>query len=202
MTTTIEDWLNDLRLLPDDEVIRHRNWGFTIYRTDYRPSSDQQWQRLLQTIQTCAYEGALSATESSEDKSDFQHLWSLFRLDARSDPTLANLDMDHLRQLYNTSEGGQLMNPDFKLHRVFLFADGEVLLDTAASVVKCVDADYRAEDHVPRNKRVGGQRYFGWIRMRANSVAELWVQLGVFELSSIAPGTIGGCQLVVWDGDQ
>lgn len=202
MTTTVETWVNDLHLLPDDEVVRHRNWGFTIYRTGYGPLSDQQWQRLLQTIQTRAYEGALSATESTEDNSGFLQLWSLFRLDARSDPALAGLDMDQLRQLYNSGEGGQPMNADYNLHRIFLFADDEVLSDPTASIVKCVDADYRAEDYIPRNKRMGGQRYFGWMRMRAGSVAELWVCLDLFEMSTIAPLTIGGSHLVVWDGDH
>jgi hypothetical protein len=202
MTTTVETWVNDLHLLPDDEVVRHRNWGFTIYRTGYGPLSDQQWQRLLQTIQTRAYEGALSATESTEDNSGFLQLWSLFRLDARSDPALAGLDMDQLRQLYNSGEGGQPMNADYNLHRIFLFADDEVLSDPTASIVKCVDADYRAEDYIPRNKRMGGQRYFGWMRMRAGSVAELWVCLDLFEMSTIAPLTIGGSHLAVWDGDH
>jgi hypothetical protein len=145
---------------------------------------------------------ALSATESTEDNSGFQQLWSLFHLDARSDPALAGLDMDQLRQLYNSGEGGQPMNADYNLHRIFLFADDKVLSDPTASIIKCVDADYRAEDYVPRNKRMGGQRYFGWMRMRAGSVAELWVCLDLFEMSTIAPLTIGGSHLVVWDGDH
>jgi hypothetical protein len=73
MTTTIEKWLRDL-LLPDDEVDRYGNWGFTVYRTDYGPSSEQQWQQLLSTIQTCAYKGTLSVTESTKDDPGFQHL--------------------------------------------------------------------------------------------------------------------------------
>jgi hypothetical protein len=110
--------------------------------------------------------------------------------------------MDQLRQLYNSGEGGQPMNADYNLHRIFLFADDEVLSDPTASIVKCVDADYRAEDYIPRNKRMGGQRYFGWMRMRAGSVAELWVCLDLFEMSTIAPLTIGGSHLAVWDGDH
>jgi hypothetical protein len=188
--------MDDLRLYVDDEFVGHRNWGFTIYRTGF--GSDQQWQRLLQTIQTRAYEEAQSATETTEDDPGFQQLWSLFRLDARSDPTLAGLDIDQLRQLYNSGEGGQPMNADYKLHRIFLFADDEVLLDTNTPIIKCVDADYRAEDHIPQNTRMGGQRYFGWMRMIAGSVVELWDQLAIFEMSTIAPPTIGGSHLVVW----
>lgn len=200
MTTTIERWLNDLRLMSEDEIVRYKNWGFIVYRTGYGPSSDQQWQQLLQTIQTGAYEGAQSATESAEADSGFQQLWSLFCLDARSDSVLAGLDVDQLRQLYNSGEEDRPMNMDYNLHRVFLFADDEVLSDPAASVVKCVDADYRAEDHFP-NKRMGGQRYFGWMKMRAENVADLWVRLDFDELSTIAPPTIGGSHLVIWNGD-
>jgi hypothetical protein len=196
MSTDFERWMDDLRLYVDDEFVGHRNWGFTIYRTGF--GSDQQWQRLLQTIQTRAYEEAQSATETTEDDPSFQKLWSLFRLDARSDPTLAGLDIDQLRQLYNSGEGGQPMNADYKLHRIFLFADDEVLSDTDTSIVKCVDAGYRAEDYIPQNTRMGGQRYFGWMRMMAGSVVDLWDQLAIFEMSTIAPPTIGGNPLVVW----
>lgn len=69
--------------------------------------------------------------------------------------------MDQLRQLYNSGDRGQPMNMDYNLHRIFLFADDEVLSDPAASIVKCVDADYCANDHIPQNKRMGGQQYFG-----------------------------------------
>jgi hypothetical protein len=107
------------------------------------------------------HKGALSVIESAEEDPGFQKLWSLFYLDARSNSALAGLDIDQLRQLYNSGEGGQPMNADYKLHRIFLFADDEVLSDPAASIVKCVDVDYRAEDHIPQNTRVGGKRYFG-----------------------------------------
>jgi hypothetical protein len=198
MSIDVERWVDDLHLVLDDEFVGYRNWGFTIYRTGYGPSSEQQWQRLLQTIVTRAHEGVLNATDTIEDDPGFQQLWSLFRLDARSYPALAGLDIDQLRQIYNSGEGGQPMNADYNLHRIFLFADNEVLSDPDASIVKCVDADYRAEDYIPRNTRMGGQRYFGWMRMMAGSVADLWDQLGMFEMSTIAPPTIGGSHLVTW----
>jgi hypothetical protein len=202
MTTSVTDWLTGLRLPSDWEFVGYRNWGFTIYRTGYGPSSDQQWQQLLQTIQTSAHKEALSVTESTEEDPGFQELWSLFRLDARSDPALAGLDMDQLRQLYNSGEGGQPMNADYKLHRIFLFADDEVLSDPAGSIVKCVDADYRAEDHISRNPRVGRQRYFGWMPMKAGSVAEFWSRLDLDDMSEIAPQTIGGSHLIIWQGGR
>ncbi|KAJ8108246.1 hypothetical protein OPT61_g8305 [Boeremia exigua] len=74
MTTTVERWVDDLRLVSEDDTVRHKNWGFTIYRTSSGPSSDQQWQRLLQTIQTGAYGGALGAIKSTEADPGFQQL--------------------------------------------------------------------------------------------------------------------------------
>ncbi|KAI4625859.1 hypothetical protein J4E80_002992 [Alternaria sp. BMP 0032] len=202
MTTTIKEWMSNLCIYEDDDFVCHRNWGFTIYRTGYGPSSDQQWQRLLQKIQTDARKGALEATGTEEDESGFQQVWALFRLDARSDPALAGLDVDQLRELYNKGEGEQPMNTDYDLHRIFLFADDEALSDPTASIIKAVDADYRPEDHVSRNPRVGRQRYFGWMPMKASSVAELWARLDIWEMSRIAPPTIGGSHLVVWDGNR
>jgi len=201
MTTTVKEWMSNLCVYEDDEFVRHRNWGFTIYRTGYGLSSDEQWQRLLQKIQTDAREGALDATGSEEDDPGFQRLWALFRLDARSDAALTGLDVDQLRELYNKGGGEQPMNTDYNLHRIFLFADDEVLSDPTASIIKAVDADYRPEDHVPRNPRVGRQRYFGWMPMKAGSVAEFWNRLQFSDISMIAPPTIGGSHLVIWDGD-
>ena len=103
--------------------------------------------------------------------------------------------MDQLRQLYNSGEGGQPMNADFKSHRIFLFADDEVL-SGVDSIVKCVDADYRAEVFLPRHTR--GQRYAGWMRMNARSIANFWIELGFQHICEIAPPIIEGIQLVVW----
>ncbi|CAN9079492.1 unnamed protein product [Alternaria sp. RS040] len=173
MTTSAKQWLNELLIPSDDDYAGHRHWGFTIYLTGYGPgpSSDQQWQRLLEMIQTSAHEEAFDAIESEEedpkDDHEFQKLWSLFRLDAHLNPALAGLDIDQLRQLYNSGEGGQPMNADFKSHRIFLFADDEIL-SGVDSIVKCVDADYRAEDYLPRQTR--GQLYAGWMRMSARSI--------------------------------
>jgi hypothetical protein len=89
------------------------------------------------------------------------------------------------------------VNADYDLDQTFLFADGKVLSDPAGSIMKCVDADYRTEDCVPQNKWMSGQRYFGWMRMRARSVAELWFRLDLVDMSRIAPRTIGGSHLVV-----
>jgi hypothetical protein len=60
------------------------------------------------------------------------------------------------------------MNADLRSHRMFLVADEEVLSDADAFLVRCVEADYEAADYVPRNTRMGGQRYFGWMRTRSS----------------------------------
>lgn len=204
MTTSAKQWLNELLISPDDDYAGHRHWDFTIYRTGYGPgaSSDQQWQRLLKLIQTSAHEEAFDAIESEEqdpkDDPDFQKLWSLFHLDACSDPSLAGLDMDQLRQLYNSGEGGQPMKANFKSHRIFLFDDYEVL-SGVDSIVKCVDAGYRAEDYLPRHTR--GQLYAGWMRMNARSIANFWIELGLHYMCDTAPPVIGGIQLVNWGHD-
>jgi hypothetical protein len=201
MSNSTENWLRDL-LRPNTESDKesYRNWGFTIYRTAYDPPSEQAWQRLLQTIQTRAYEEALSITYSAPDDPEFQEIWSLFRLDARSDAALAGLDMEQLRSVYDAGNGGEPMNADYPTHRVFLLADDEVLADVGADIVKCVDANYRAADYASQNPRLGGQRYFGWMPMKAGSAAELWTNLDMRFIDEIAPLTIGGSHLVVWDG--
>lgn len=104
-------------------------------------------------------------------------------------------------QLHNNGDGGIPMNADLRSHRVILVADGEALLDVDAFTVKGVDADYRAEDHTPRNTRLGGQRYFDWMPMKAECVAGLWKNLETFPFQQIAPATIGGSHLVVWKDD-
>lgn len=121
-------------------------------------------------------------TDATEDDAGFQEVWSLFRMDARSDAALAGLDMVQLRQRYNNGDAGPPMNEDHRSHRVFLVADDEVLLsvDATTTTIKCVDADYQAADHIPRNWRLGTQHYFGWILMLASCVAELCVELGFF----------------------
>jgi hypothetical protein len=50
MNELARQWLSGLSISSDYDFVGYRNWGFTIYRTGYGPSSDQQWQRLLETI--------------------------------------------------------------------------------------------------------------------------------------------------------
>lgn len=131
-------------------------------------------------------------TGATEDDAGFQEIWSLFQIDARSDAALAGLDMDQLRQRYNNGDGGRPMNKDHRSYRVFLVAN-------ATTTIECVDADYQAADHIPSNWRLGTQHCFGWMPMLASCVAELWVELVFFPLQRIAPATIRGSHLEVWD---
>ena len=91
------------------------------------------------------------------------------------------------------------MNADLQSHRVFLVADDEVLSDVDTFVVKLVEADYEAADHISRAPRRFPQRCFGWMLMKAGQTVELWKELENRDLSELAPETIGGSHLVVWE---
>ncbi|OAL04191.1 hypothetical protein IQ06DRAFT_199246, partial [Phaeosphaeriaceae sp. SRC1lsM3a] len=176
-----------------------RNWGFTVYRTSYEPSTEEQWQRFLEKVQTHAYKQTLEVADASENDPYFLQIWSLFRIDARSHPALAGLGLDELRRLYNSGDGGPPVNADLRSHRVFLVADDDVLSDVDTFTVKCVEADYEASNHIPRNARLGRQRYFGWMPMKAGYIVQLWKELETFPFETIAPQTIGESHLVIWE---
>ncbi|OAK94636.1 hypothetical protein IQ06DRAFT_298158 [Phaeosphaeriaceae sp. SRC1lsM3a] len=176
-----------------------RNWGFTIYRTAYGPSTDQRWQQLLEKIQTKAHAATPRVCETTADDPAVQQVWSLFRIDARSDPALDRLSMEQLRLLYKTGDGSVPMNANLRSHRVFLLADGKVLSDADTFLVKCVSADYEAADHVPRNTWQGGQWYFGWMLMKSAEIVELWNELEFEDLERIAPRTVAGRTPEVWE---
>ncbi|KAH7377903.1 hypothetical protein BKA66DRAFT_443151 [Pyrenochaeta sp. MPI-SDFR-AT-0127] len=196
------DWHERLRCLSETVAIvdDFRNWGYTIYRTAYGPSTDQRWQQLLEKIQTQAYAATLRVCQTIADDPAIQQVWSLFGLDARSDPALEGLSMEQLRLLYRNGDGGVPINADFRSHRVFLLADEEVLSDADAVFIKCVQADYEAGDYVPRNTWLGGQSYFGWMPMKAAEIVELWKELEYNDLQRIAPRAIGGNHLKTWGG--
>jgi hypothetical protein len=202
-------WLNILLINSEDPDVSgdrfddtYYTWGFRIYRTSYGASSEQQWQDLIEKIQSEAKEETAIVTGSDENDPTFQKVWQLFRLDVHSDAaTLDGLDLDQLREVHNNNNPpieGEYM---WRRQGVFLVADSEVFGDDG-SWIKCVQADYVAADHVSRNKRYGPQRYFGWMKMTTQSVADLWEQMGMsVDFETIAPPTIGGMHLVIWDGD-
>jgi hypothetical protein len=182
-------------------------FGFSIYRTAYDPSTEQHWQAILDGIHADVIEQMTGPDGTYQADPVAQQILSLFRLDARSDPdTLAGLDMEEVRNVYKNGNGGQPMNANDKVRRCFLLVDEEVIEEYQAVSrtpgyrpwVKCVEVDV-ASDHVPRNTRLGGQRYFGWMKMAIQSVPQLWSMLGLKWLSELAPATIGGANLVVWD---
>ena len=209
----LTQWLTSLRRHADGESytieqaasLPHRNWGFTIYRTHYGPASQQAWETLLQSISLGAQETAESMTDSDPDEPEFRKLISLFRLDARSEQdTLSGLDMFQLRDVYNKNgAGGAPMNADHHGHyQLFLLADEEVLTDPGLEMVKCVEVGYVADRYVPRNAGRGEtQRYFGWMKMGVETVPALWDELGSRNLDAIAPPTIGGMHLEMWEGE-
>jgi hypothetical protein len=194
-------WHEQLRYFSETVPIvdNFRNWGYTVYRTAYGLSTDQRWQQLLEKIQTRAYAATSRVCEATADDPAVQRVWSLFRLDTRSDPTLEGLSMEQLRLLYRNGDGGVPMNADLRSHRMFLVADEEVLSDADAFLVKCVEADYEAADHVPRNTRMGAQWYFGWTRIRSSEIVELWKELEFNDLERIAPRTVAGSHPEVWE---
>jgi hypothetical protein len=65
----LSEWHEQLRYLSETEAIvdDFRNWGYTIYRTAYGPSTDQRWQQLLEQIRTQAHAATLSVCESTAD---------------------------------------------------------------------------------------------------------------------------------------
>jgi hypothetical protein len=185
-------------------------FGFSIYRTAYGSCSEQNWQALLGGIHANVVEQMTGPDGTYQADPVAQHILSLFRLDARSDPdTLAGFDMEEVRNVYKNGNGGQPMNANDKVRRCFLLVDKEVIEEHQAVSrtpgyrpwVKCVEVDYVTSDHVPRNIRLGGQRYFGWMKMAIKSVPQLWSMLGLKWPSELAPPTIGGANLVVWEDD-
>jgi hypothetical protein len=131
-----------------------------------------------------------------EDLDKISKLWSLSKLDARSDPATLSVTRDGIRQIYRDAVGGSPMgmittlNPD---HQIFLLADEEVLQDPDLSLLKVVQADYAPDEY----KDDGPQRYYGWMTMDPGSLIYLWAELeevdsGLSDLiSSESPGAFG-----------
>ncbi|KAF2466139.1 uncharacterized protein BDR25DRAFT_294247 [Lindgomyces ingoldianus] len=208
--------LDSLLHIPEDEILPagtdltpyYRPWGFTIYRTAYGPSSGRHWQALLDDIRADVVEQVTGPDGTRQADPVAQQVLSLFRLDIRSDAeTLDGLDMEHIRRIYKDEIGGQPMNANHRERRYFLLVDEGVIEEHRAKAktpaykpwIKCVEVDYVASDYVPRNARLGGQRYFGWMKMTTTSVPQLWSMLGLKWLSEITPATTVGAEMEVWD---
>ena len=218
----VQDHLDGLFRATEDGALFHLPWGFTLYRTEYGGPSEARWQTLVDAIQ--AHVAAKLAPGGDDDDEEGEEegespqvtraaLLRLFRLDVQSDAAaLQSQPLDVLRAQF--LEGAlAAAAPETVLapqQRIFLLADAEVLGDDEAFSdgpggglwVKAVQADYTAADHTPRDAREGPQRYFGWMKMRADAVLGLWRVLDRHEMASVAPLTIGGMHLVTWDGDD
>ncbi|PVH98109.1 hypothetical protein DM02DRAFT_60110 [Periconia macrospinosa] len=195
-------WLPEGQLFTSDMDISpyYRKWGFTIYRTAYGPGSDQCWQTIIDKINAQVSEDALDPR--SADPAAHRAV-QLFRLDARSDRnTLEGLNADQVRELYKNAVGGQPMNADDRARRVFLLVDEEVIEATSLKEfwVKGIQVDYAIGDYTHNNRRLGSSpRYFGWMKLAIRSVPHFWASLYYQEMEDIAPETIGGAVLSVWD---
>lgn len=174
-------------------------WGFTVYRTSFGPSTDEQWQLLLQEISAKMHE-EISAYKD-EDPDAASKLISLFRLDSRSDQnTQAGLTLDQLRDHYKNSVDGTPMNTEGL--RIFLVADEEVLTAVSGGIlwIKCVQADYEAADYVPKNTRVWGggrQTFFGWGKLTLRSLVEFWGLTAPWNLEKVTEPTVDEKQIQV-----
>lgn len=184
----------------------YQPWGITIYRTAYgttptTPDSDRHWQMLLESIQAHMCEEIFNQVDPDNEKTADagRKLLALFRLDARSDAqALAGGSLDQLRAIWKVGgAGGEpvISSRLLRQTRVFLVADEEVLARVARQAqreagdeedqeegepfVKCVEVDYRDEDHRPRpNNRMGcPQLYFGWAKLATSSLLRFWVVL-------------------------
>ncbi|KAH8693428.1 hypothetical protein GQ44DRAFT_148854 [Phaeosphaeriaceae sp. PMI808] len=207
MTETIVHFLKGLYRFPTDQIIKKEEveqylgpWGFTIYRTSYGSGSEEQWQKLLQKA-TVSAKGRLEKLEGVKENPDATaKVLDQFSLDARSDPdTLEGLTLEDVRQLYLGGSGGQPLHVDRGQRRLFLLADDQVLQDPDLARLKVVAADYDHVAAVPKNWRVGPQRYFGWITMPTTVIFQLWDALELFDIEQIANRTSPGGPGVYWD---
>jgi hypothetical protein len=183
-------------------------WGFTVYRTAYRPSSEEQWQALLDDIRADVVEQMTGPDGKYQADPTAQRMISLFRLDTRSDPAvLDGLNLDDLRTVYKDEVEGRPMNADRKERKLFLLVDHEVVNAPRKnpdeigykSRIKCVDVEYVASNHVGRNPRAGPQIYFGWMKLATRCVPQLWSLSGLQWLDSLAPSVREGLEVEAWD---
>lgn len=195
-------WLLKLRqqqegeLLPvataEDDTYRH--WGFRVYQTSYEPSSNQTWEDIIKQMRESVGEAIATLLEAEDDDPDVLKLSELFHLDVQSDAaTLDGLDFDQIRQVHQSAAD---LDGTLCTKGVFLVADRDVFEDNDNTPIKCVQANYMATDYD------SAERYFGWMKMTTQSVADLWFQLEFRSggLDEFAPQTIDGMHLEIWEG--
>ncbi|KAH6883153.1 hypothetical protein BKA58DRAFT_31352 [Alternaria rosae] len=176
------------------------HWGYTIYRTYYGPGSDEKWVKLLKII-TDGVEKGLAKLKEADNKPDaVTKARDWFRLDARSLPTtLDGLTIEDVRQVYREGNGGQPMRG---LQRnnwgtaIFLVADAQVLQEPDLNLLKVGDAKYDPVAAVPKNPRVGPQRYFGWFTIPTTAVLDFYNWMDIFTFEETFRQALPGTQ---WD---
>ncbi|KAM0424889.1 hypothetical protein ACHAPT_009945 [Fusarium lateritium] len=163
---------------PIEEWQNPANWGFTIYRTYYGPSSDDNWNKLLATIKREVEEELMTCGNDEAT----EKLKPLFRLDARSDLSLLSAF-------------------------IFLFADEYVLnkVGEGVFIVKAVDGEEEPREEIPLREDDDDEvTYWGWMRMETRQVLELWSMLEHFRGYQCMTWTVYQADLYeeVWEGND
>ncbi|KAJ4142852.1 hypothetical protein NW754_010291 [Fusarium falciforme] len=188
-------------IYPLEEIQPPANWGFTIYRTYYGPSSDDNWNKLLAATKRHAEEELMTY----DDEEAIEKLKELFRLDARSDPSLlSGLDRQALCQIYKEGKGGKPMPS--KSGFVFLLTDEDVLnqVGEGTFIVKAVDAEETPREEIPLREDDDEPTYWGWMRMETRQLLELWGELEWFRGIQCMAWTVHQADLdeQVWEGSD
>lgn len=199
---TITKFLSNLYKFPDriiepeeDREPFLTHWGFTVYRTCYSPGSDGQWSRLLKNISDGVEEGLAKLDGADKAPNATAKAKDQFLLDVRSDPaTLDSATLEDIRQRYLEGSGGQPMNTDtgLWLYSLFLLADAQVLQDPDLRFLKVFAANYDPVAAVPKNRRFGPQRYFGWMTIPTTAVLDMYNELDIFEFEQLVSHAGGG----------
>ncbi|KAJ4307795.1 hypothetical protein N0V84_012489 [Fusarium piperis] len=187
-------------IYPLAELQPPANWGFTIYRTYYGPSSDDNWKELLATTKRQA-EQELMAWDDDEAA---EKLKPLFRLDTRSDPSLlSGLDRQALCQIYKEGKSGKPMPA--KTGFFFWFADEDMLNQVGEGIfiVKAVDTEEKPREEIPLRDD-DEPTYWGWMRMETRQLLELWGELEFFRGHQCMTWTVHQADLdeKVWEGSD
>ncbi|KAI8671984.1 hypothetical protein NCS56_00660600 [Fusarium sp. Ph1] len=178
----LEQYLPDTDSIePLEEIQQPANWGFTIYRTYYGPSSDDNWNKLLAATKRHAEEELMTY----DDHEAAEKLKPLFR-------PVRNLQ---------EGKGGKPMPS--KSGFVFLLADEDVLnqVEEGTFIVKAVDAVETPREEIPL--REGDEpTYWGWMRMETRQLLELWGELEWFRGIRCMAWTVHQADLYeqVWEG--
>jgi hypothetical protein len=176
-------------IYPADHDKHYKPWGFTLYRTNYDPSLDQQWKVLIEKIPTCLWTRLqprvvdesflMSKFDPREVNPDGAlKVWNLFKLDVRSDPaTLDGLSKDQICRIYRDKIGGQPMgmmtslDPD---HEIFLLVDEEVLRNPELGLLKVVQASFNPFDTGDDDDE---RREYDSLTLHPRSLVDLWIEL-------------------------